>query len=871
MADLASRPRNSFLDLIEAQIGAAVPGWRFERGNGWVYAAPVGVAVPDQGWKLHVSANPGEGAQVLSRCLPVLGQFRVHFKACVDDFALLELNRGAGGLGQIGKFLTVYPGSDDAAVDIAGALHTATSGMSAPTIRSEARYAPDSIVYYRYGGFADRTIRLPSGARFPALARPDGSLVPDVRGAVPAWVVNPFPKAPSNSGASDFPSRFVIVGRIASTPQATVAIAFDATAVRKCVLKIARRGDACAEDGSDAYRRLTDEYRILKGLQGGPGIPEVYELLELERLAILVMQDLESGTLAEWSRRAYVADRPPTDQGIVEMATGIARALGFVHGHGLAFRDLKPDNVVLDAEGRPFLIDFGSCLSFGERGMPGGAVAFMAPQQAAGEGADPRDDVYSLGAVLCHLATGADPARALRTGLRCPTEMLAPRRDPALASVIETCLAERREDRFASAQEVAEALAHAPGSPRERLEPAACDFHAEVEGLAGTIRRSALRGSRGICWPSQEGGAPERPNYDINAGTAGTVLALADAYELLGHPEDREILAEATVALLSPPDDDRRPVTGLCVGECGIGFALLRAYGLLGDASLLEGVLDIANSVGQTESYCEDLFCGDAGRIKFLLNVNQALGEARFLPQVTELADRILASAQSTESGGLFWNVKTGLDGKQAAPLLGYAHGAAGIGDALLDAYSATQESRFSAAAFSVWETLRMAMSDGVFPVSINGPYAAPFWCHGAGGIAKFIFHLSRTKVGEVSESLLDTIGDRLVHGARWAGPVLCHGLAGNIDALLDLYDLTGSRQGATGAQDLANLLGYLKVETAAGPAYLGDGPEPYPDFMVGYGGVLSVLARLARGDVARGDARPALLPAFVAGGGSGS
>jgi lantibiotic modifying enzyme len=362
----------------------------------------------------------------------------------------------------------------------------------------------------------------------------------------------------------------------------------------------------------------------------------------------------------------------------------------------------------------------------------------------------------------------------------------------------------------------------------------------------------------GVCWTSAEWNGPQRPNLDINSGTAGTVLALADAVELLANKEDEALLREAASTLTAEPDEDRLPVTGLFVGECGIGFALLRAGFVLGEPNLIEAANRIAARVAQTDHYSEDAFCGSAGRIKFFLHLRNA-GYSSFVDKAVECGDWIIGNAQSADSGGIFWNVLTGLGGDQGAPLLGYAHGAAGIADALLDLYEATNEPRFARAAASTWKMLESQMVDASWPPVMRGSPAAPFWCHGAGGISKFVFHLARSGVIPIADTTLDSLGASLLNSGRWAGSVLCHGLAGNIDCLLDLHELTGDKRWQEGVDELAEILGYLRVQTPNGPAYIGDGPEPCPDFMVGYGGVLSCFARLARPG-----SPPAILPSAL-------
>jgi eukaryotic-like serine/threonine-protein kinase len=107
------------------------------------------------------------------------------------------------------------------------------------------------------------------------------------------------------------------------------------------------------------------------------------------------------------------------------LGAAVADALEDAHRHGVLHRDLKPGNVALTTDGRPKILDFGLALLLSGDAVTGrltqagtvmGSLAYMAPEQLAGEEEDRRTDVYALGVTLFELATGQRPLR--RTGRR---------------------------------------------------------------------------------------------------------------------------------------------------------------------------------------------------------------------------------------------------------------------------------------------------------------------------------------------------------------------------------------------------------------------------------------------------------------------
>jgi len=152
--------------------------------------------------------------------------------------------------------------------------------------------------------------------------------------------------------------------------------------------------------------RLRREARFTARIDA-PGIVKVYELGSSAGQFYISMQFIDGGSLAE-------ADLDRDEQ--VRVLREVAGALQHAHDHGIVHRDVKPENILLDASGRVYLTDFGIARDVrgrggGTEGLVVGTPDLMPPEQARGQSSeiDARSDIYSLGATLYSLLTGRRP------------------------------------------------------------------------------------------------------------------------------------------------------------------------------------------------------------------------------------------------------------------------------------------------------------------------------------------------------------------------------------------------------------------------------------------------------------------------------
>lgn len=401
-------------------------------GSVWRYSRGPSAGDAEQGWKLHVSATVLTANEILKRVAPVMLASGTRFKAPVSLRELQKINCGLFyGYGQVGKFITIYPRTPEEAVALARRLHELTSGMSAPLVPFDRRFHPDSPVFYRYGSFRHVEMKNPDGTRAPAMRDPQGHLVADVREAAkPRWVSDPFAVGETSEGvaARDSPlsTTFRAFEALTQRGKGGVYKALDLSAwpPRLCVLKEGRAAGELAWDGRDGRWRVRHEEVVLRALrEASVPVPCVYASFEVEGNGYLVTEYVEGETLQSLllKRRRRLSLARAFRYGL-QLASLISR----IHAPGWAWRDCKPANVIVTADGSLRPLDFeGACAVDSPDRSPWGTAAFMPPASSrAAATPHTHQDLYALGASLHLLLTGKlydprvpVPAWKLRRGL----------------------------------------------------------------------------------------------------------------------------------------------------------------------------------------------------------------------------------------------------------------------------------------------------------------------------------------------------------------------------------------------------------------------------------------------------------------------
>jgi Tol biopolymer transport system component len=219
-----------------------------------------------------------------------------------------------------------------------------------------------------------------------------------------------------------------------------------------------------------ARRRFQREAQTVSSLNH-PHILTVYDAGEYDGRQYLVTEFVDGGTLRDW-----VNESPRTWRQIVDLLAGVADGLAAAHGAGILHRDIKPENVLVTRSGYAKLADFGLAKLESGAGVEGatksfaaadtragvvvGTLAYMSPEQAAGQSLDARSDVFSFGVLLYELLARRRPfegttiLEVLHAIARQPPEPLGPEVPAELRFAVQKALEKDPADRYQSMREL---------------------------------------------------------------------------------------------------------------------------------------------------------------------------------------------------------------------------------------------------------------------------------------------------------------------------------------------------------------------------------------------------------------------------------
>ncbi|SFF66452.1 Protein kinase domain-containing protein [Actinacidiphila alni] len=797
-------------------------GWRSHDRYLWRSWGRAGVTLPDQGWKVHLSARADRIADVLDVVADECFARDIPFKHVAASRFVLLLQHKHAARTQSGKLVVAYPADERAAAALMSALAARLESEQGQFILTDRRFGDSQVVHYRYGSFTPRRRLLPDGTGTPVLRDGHGRLVADRREPrfhLPDGITDPFAPDSGPAGKATSFHGFAFDHAVRHSNGGGAYAGRETATGRKVFVKEARDHTGLSWDGSTAVERGRREWDTLRALhEAHPTIcPEPIAYFREWEHEFLVTEFIEGVTLKSW-----VAANSPVTQ--VEagpsacerytadceaIITALEEQLRTLHALGYVFGDVSPGNVLIDAEGRPRLVDFEAARGLRDKGVSVATDGYAPPSHLVKD--DPAvPDHYGISA-LVRLMLGPTFAVADRS----PHSLEHLRADLAERMTVPPALWER-----AIRYHRAEGPAPLPGP-----EEVAADPRRHVRALRDEVARALLA----MADPDREHTLfPTVPDgYATNTvcvayGSAGVLHALRHSGTTVDGRLVERFRRDALAAAGSLPP-------GLHVGLAGIAW-VLADHGHLDEARDLLATATTHALTGRRAGFAE----GVAGVAMTHLALFGHTGDQRHV----ETAERLLSALP---------------DGAELSGLLGqddptgWLHGRCGIAWALLPLAAVTGNTAHLARGVRLLHhELDRAMPGGSasphFPASATDRRSMPYLFCGTAGmlraVARYNAACGDDRLAAVESDLLPRL--RTTYTVM---PGLYQGLAGLGFALADHAGVSGDRTSASDALRTARALFKYAVPGDTGVRFHGDKAKRFSaDLWSGGAGILLFL-----------------------------
>lgn len=837
-------PSTEFSSVVNAMLSERGKHWEIWRSGVWSHVRPAkggGSKLPTQGWKIHVSATDESCHELLRKVVPILLDHDVQFKFANDLNTLKMMTSKRWSRGGSGKFITVYPTTDEMFHFIIERLHDAVKDDIGSYILSDNRYKECRCLYYRYGGIL-QTHRLDfMGQLLPVLTSPEGEEILDDRAPYfnpPPWVTDPFPREEEDQAEMTLgDGRFLVKSALGFSNTGGVYLGLDTVTGKDVVIKEARPFVELHGKSRDAISRLKQEEKTLRILDGLGITPSV----------VATFSDWENYYLAEEYfdatdvREVMLMNSPllrinPTVAdsenfyGICKsLFISLLKALDQIHGRGVVVADLSAVNILVDKLTN--------------------TVRIIDLEAAYQQDVDDPSDIYTPGfrsVTKGHQKTGgyADDlyaAAALMVYSMFPIVAISYLRDDLFTNILPVILADIGWAKT-KVYEVIQGLANNTMScqracellemPVEFEQPLCASRFQQgpspSEGyreLAQFLLHSYRMNEKFTLFPVDPF-ALHTNSVGLGFGSSGIIYALTQSgFEIPQPAMDRFTKEIGRIEQANIP-------SGMLTGSAGVAMSL---FGI-GDGDSAERFMGYANGSPLLREH-HSLYYGMAGIGMANLVAYRRTGDEKYLDMALDLA-RTLAETAIADDAGLHWEDK-------GVTRIGFGYGQSGIALFFLRLSQVLNVGEWrerGEKALNYDLSFGRELEPGVLTFACAPDEEKTYEQYieqGSAGIAKVLIRYGRWK--DVDRIIVD------VH-RKYAGfPGLLYGMTGFMDVLVDAYLYSRDAKYLDMAKrPLQGVLDLYFIKQEHGHATPGDNLFRVScDYATGVAGVMRTLYRL--------------------------
>lgn len=739
--------------------------WSNVTDHQWAHWSPRAAVLPDQGWKVHISATLHDAPATLRRVSQYCHAHELTFKFLRDDGRLTAALAKDADRRSAGKFITIYPANVNVLEATLNALDQLLDGLLGPHVLSDLRWRRGPL-HVRYGAFFLEHTLL-DGELVPAIRDGHtGRLVPDVRAAefvVPSWVDLPDFLVKQldeldHAAPEEFPQ---ITGALLHSNAGGVYTG--RSAGRDVVVKEARPWTGVTPDGRDAITRLAAEEETLRALPTDVRAPRIVGSLEVHGHRFLVMEripgrPLSSEVVARNPLGSVDANRSDLDQyrdWALQVIEILRTTITKLHAAGRTHGDLHPGNVLIDEQNNVTLIDFEMSAQTSSVHVP----PFGVPGFVTSHARTPVEvDEYALACIELHMFLPLTPLLHLdRSKASDLTQEAA--HIFGLSREWATALTMRLRRGLAGAMS-----GSAPADSRLPLSTAM---------ILRTLMKDATPDREDRLWAGDPRQFRDEP-FGLAHGATGVALALHAA----GSPQASHHADWIHQSIRSR----RQAQMGLMTGVAGAAVACME----LGWSSLAEELQDALSN--ELSDLPPNLYEGSAG-----VGLAQLHGADALSHQVGFAHERLLALDDHWRTASPRRSVQQGKGG--------LLHGASGTALLALNMHAQTNDPAYLAIArraidFDLHSIVELP--DGSVHVN-EGWRTLPYLGHGSAGIGLVLAHYLQT---DTSERYARTLGGiiRAAQAPFTAQAGLFQGRAGLIYFLGEMQRLGFGSEASTQA-----------------------------------------------------------------------
>lgn len=379
------RDKKEKRDLFHAYISEIQEEkkYRFKRDKHWLYCKNKerNIIYPHKGFKIHLSATINNAYFILKKFYAYAKLKKFEWKVLFDYRILERQNLGQYGYSQIGKFITIYPENDRDLCSILSDLELIYKGDRSISIPSDFPYMNSQIVYYRYGDILVTTTS----------NDPRQKIIPkDILVPIDDYYIRRENKLPAHI--------FILDTKRVSGKGAVYEV-FNIK--KQCITFIKKASFLSNVDiyGVDAINRLHNEKRILSSLESITFVPKVIDDFYIGENYFLEISKIQAKSL--WEKIEDIASW--SNQKKVKLTIQIASLLSELLKRGVIYNDLSFSNVLMNDNGKIFIIDFEYCTFLNYWNFPSiiaGSIGFYSTDYNKN---DEKKVVFSIAAFLLNL------------------------------------------------------------------------------------------------------------------------------------------------------------------------------------------------------------------------------------------------------------------------------------------------------------------------------------------------------------------------------------------------------------------------------------------------------------------------------------